>query len=159
MRDNAVRDDRRAETHFVGFILRGAYTGKLSCINQLSATGSGNLKLGKPEEEEEQKGGGERMSKAKKKGGGVSPGQWKQEVQEEHDGATNYIVVDNGPTYICSAPEFSTLPALNVEVADDDELRAEGENGALPRTKLFDIVCPEFTGKFKADTEFIGAVE
>ena len=70
-----VRDDRRAETHFVGFILRGAHTGKLSCINQLSAIGSGNLKLGKPEEEEEQKGGGERMSKAKKNGGGVSPGQ------------------------------------------------------------------------------------
>lgn len=98
--------------------------------------------------------------KRKKNGGGVSPGQWKQEVQEEHDGATNYIVVDNDPTYICSAPEFSTLPALNVEVADDDdELRAEGENGALPRIELFDIVCPEFTGKFKADTEFIGAVE
>lgn len=59
----------------MGFILRGAHTGKLSCINQLPAIGSGNLKLGKPEEEEEQKGGGERMSKAKKNGGGVSPGQ------------------------------------------------------------------------------------
>ena len=115
--------------------------------------------MGKPKEEEEQKGGRERMSEPKKGRGGVSPEQWKQEVQEEHDGATNYIVADNIPTYICSAPEFSTLPALNVEVADDDELRAEGENGALPRTKLFDIVCPEFTGKFKAYTDFIGAVE
>lgn len=95
----------------------------------------------------------------KKGGGGVSPEQWKLEVQEEHDGATNYIVADNSPTYICSAPEFSTLPALNVEVADDDELRAEGENGALPRTELFDIVCPEFTGKFRACTDFIGSVE
>lgn len=69
MRDNAVRDDRRAETHFVGFILRGAHTGKLSYINQLSAIGSGNLKVGKPEEEEEQKGGGERMSEPKKRWG------------------------------------------------------------------------------------------
>lgn len=49
----------------MGFILRGAHTRKLSCINQLSAIGSGNLKVGKPEKEEEQKGGGERMSEAK----------------------------------------------------------------------------------------------
>lgn len=91
--------------------------------------------------------------------GSGSLGRWKQEVQEDQVGATNYIVADNGPTYNCSAPEFSTLPVLNAEVADDDELGADGENGALPRTKLFDIVCPEFTGKFKAYTDFIGAVE
>lgn len=139
---HAVRDHRTAETHFVGFILRRMHTGK-SYINQLSARGNGNLKAGK---QGEKKGGGERTSEPIKGGRGVSPEQWKQEVQEEHDGATNYIVVDNGHTYICSAPEFSTLPALNAELADDDELRAEGENGALPRTKLFDIVCPEFTG-------------
>jgi len=58
---------------------------------------------------------------------------------------------------ICSTPEPSTPLPLNAALADDDELRAVGENGALPRTE-----CPEmfeFTGKFNAYTAFIGAVE
>ena len=65
-------------------------------------------------------------------------------------------------TYICSTPELSTALALNAALADGDELRAVGENGALPRTKLFDNTCPdmfELTGKFNAYTAFIGAVE
>ena len=56
-------------------------------------------------------------------------------------------------TYICSAPVLSAALALNVALADGDELRAVGENGALPRTKLLDNACPEMfelTGKFNA---------
>jgi len=56
-------------------------------------------------------------------------------------------------TYICSAPALSAALALNVALADGDELRAVGENGALPRTKLLDNACPEMfelTGKFNA---------
>jgi len=54
---------------------------------------------------------------------------------------------------ICSAPALSAALALNVALADGDELRAVGENGALPRTKLLDNACPEMfelTGKFNA---------
>lgn len=54
---------------------------------------------------------------------------------------------------ICSAPALSPALALNVALADGDELRAVGENGALPRTKLLDNTCPEMfelTGKFSA---------
>lgn len=61
-------------------------------------------------------------------------------------------------TYICSTPELSAALALNAALADDDELRAVGENGALPRTNA----CPEMlelTGKFNAYTAFTGAVE
>ena len=56
-------------------------------------------------------------------------------------------------TYICSAPVLSAALALNVALADGDELGAVGENGALPRTKLLDNTCPEMfelTGKFNA---------
>ena len=56
-------------------------------------------------------------------------------------------------TYICSAPALSAALTLNVALVDGDELRAVGENGALPRTKLLDNPCPEMfelTGKFNA---------
>ena len=62
-------------------------------------------------------------------------------------------------TYICSTPEPSTAFALSAVLADDDELRPEGEKGALPRVNA---ACPEmfeFTGKFSANTAFMGAVE
>lgn len=61
-------------------------------------------------------------------------------------------------TSISSGPELSlTAFALNAALAGD-ELWAVGEKGALPRT----IPCAErfeFSGKFKAYTSFIGAVE
>ena len=70
--------------------------------------------------------------------------------------AINYELIEQRAcdcTYICSAPALSPALALNAALAVGDELRAVGENGALPRTRLLDNACPEMfelTGKFSA---------
>ena len=52
--------------------------------------------------------------------------------------------------YICSTPELSAAFALDAAPVDGEELWEVGENGALPRTKLFDSAWLELTGKFNA---------